>query len=579
MKPIQLLNAYRYVALSDVKSRQTCLTELCGRLRLTGYIVLSPEGIEVRVAGEPDDIQKFVNHLTSDPVLTDLPLRTTRVERSPFRRMIVRVKNEMIRLGVADLDVLAHQAASVSAAELRQWLDEKRSLTLLDVRSRHEVDAGRFEPSQSLQLNHFHELPQALSKLSPEMKLHPLIVYCTDALRSRKAAALLAREGFGKVYELAGGLIAYQQHAGRHHIVGEIVDMDPRLSNLGQAQSSPEHGQDVHIVPLEERHARLRALSSPLPGSAPRDQIRPITVPADCDGNRLIDVLCRVVIHAPERFWQSRFAQGLLLDESGQICTPDRIVRTGERFLHRFADVVEPDVNLDVRILHEDESLIVVNKPAPLPMHSGGRFHRNTLMFVLDAVYAPQKLRPAHRLDANTTGLLVIARSAYAAKKVQTQFARGEVDKRYLVRVIGRPSQENFVCDAPISVQAGEMGSRFIDAENGQRAQTRFRVLQRDADGTALLEAQPMTGRTNQIRVHLWHLGYPVVGDSVYLPDHELGDRQTLDIDSPPMCLHAWQLTLKHPLQREQVTFTAEPPEWANASAEDQAASRGLRKN
>jgi RluA family pseudouridine synthase len=201
-------------------------------------------------------------------------------------------------------------------------------------------------------------------------------------------------------------------------------------------------------------------------------------------------------------------------------------------------------------------------------------------MFVLDALYAPQKLRPSHRLDANTTGVLVIARSPYAAKKVQTQFARAEVDKRYLVQVHGHPVDDEFSCDAPISLQAGEMGSRFIDTENGQLSQTRFRLMRRNSDGTAFLEAQPLTGRTNQIRVHLWHLGFPVLGDSVYLPDHELGDRQTLEIDSPPMCLHAWRLTLKHPLQREYVTFTARPPAWADLKLGDQDFSmEGLRKN
>jgi 23S rRNA-/tRNA-specific pseudouridylate synthase len=108
------------------------------------------------------------------------------------------------------------------------------------------------------------------------------------------------------------------------------------------------------------------------------------------------------------------------------------------------------------------------------------------------------------------------------------------------------------------------MGSRAVDVHNGQAAHTNFKVIRRDIDGTSLLEAQPLTGRTNQIRVHLWHLGWPVRGDSVYLPDHELGDRQTLDIDSPPMCLHAWHIAFTHPMRRETVSFTAAAPGWAH---------------
>jgi UPF0176 protein len=88
-------------------------------------------------------------------------------------------------------------------------------------------------------------------------------------------------------------------------------------------------------------------------------------------------------------------------------------------------------------------------------------------------------------------------------------------------------------------------------------------VLQRFADATTLLEARPLTGRTNQIRVHLWHLGFPVCGDPTYWPGGKLGDSQTLTITAPPLCLHASRITLRHPLTRERVQFTAPAPAWA----------------
>ena len=106
-----------------------------------------------------------------------------------------------------------------------------------------------------------------------------------------------------------------------------------------------------------------------------------------------------------------------------------------------------------------------------------------------------------------------------------------------------------------------------MDEEGGLAARTDFRVLHRLEDGTALLEARPKTGRTNQIRVHLWHLGMPVCGDPAYLVGNILGDSQTLDIAAPPLCLHAWQLTFRHPLLKESVTFTAPPPTWASADS------------
>ena len=87
--------------------------------------------------------------------------------------------------------------------------------------------------------------------------------------------------------------------------------------------------------------------------------------------------------------------------------------------------------------------------------------------------------------------------------------------------------------------------------------------LLREADGTAVVEVRPLTGRTNQIRVHLWHLGHPVCGDAVYLPGQALGGVQTLSPGTPPMCLHAWRILARHPLDHQAVEFTAPPPEWA----------------
>ena len=264
----------------------------------------------------------------------------------------------------------------------------------------------------------------------------------------------------------------------------------------------------------------------------------------------------------PAEGWQQRCDDGRVLDEAGQPASASRIVHVGERFRHKLPSLIEPDVNMHVEVLHEDEALIVLNKPAPLPMHEGGRFYSNTLQYVLDSVYSPQKPRPSHRLDANTTGVLVVARTRHFAGRIQPQFARGEVEKIYLVRAQGQPSENEFSCDAPISDIAGALGSRIVDPESGLAARTDFRVLERFADNTCLLEARPLTGRTNQIRVHLWHLGFPVCGDPTYSPGGKLGDSQTLAITDPPLCLHASSITLRHPVTQAKVTYTAPAPAW-----------------
>jgi UPF0176 protein len=206
----------------------------------------------------------------------------------------------------------------------------------------------------------------------------------------------------------------------------------------------------------------------------------------------------------------------------------------------------------------------VVNKPAPLPMHACGRFNRNTLDFILNRVYSTAHLRMAHRLDANTSGVVVLCKTRSVARFVQPQFETRDVQKVYLARVQGHPEADQFSCAEPISSQPLENGLRLIDP-NGQSAETEFRVIERLDDGTALLEVKPLTGRTNQIRVHLWHLGLPVCGDPFYLPGRITGTNCSLGTTDPPLCLHARSIQFVHPESRGQVKFEAPLPQWASS--------------
>jgi RluA family pseudouridine synthase len=282
-------------------------------------------------------------------------------------------------------------------------------------------------------------------------------------------------------------------------------------------------------------------------------------VSADYDGATLIDFLTGCFAHHPAERWLALFDAGELRDLENRPASPNQIVRAGERFHQFLPKMVEPEVSAAVEFLHEDAAIIVLNKPAPLPMHPGGRFNRNTLQYFLNEIYHPDKLRPVHRLDANTSGLVVMARTRHVAALIQPQFIRGEVEKVYLAVVQGHPEEDAFVCDAPISDDAERLGSR-LPHEDGQLARTEFTVLERREDGTALLEARPITGRTNQIRIHLWQLGYPILNDPTYLPHGVLGDQQTRTMEDPPMHLHAWKLAFNHPVTKERMQFEVSAP-------------------
>ncbi|MDB6140791.1 MAG: rluA, partial [Verrucomicrobiaceae bacterium] len=482
----------------------------------------------------------------------------------------------------------------LSAKELKQWLDEGRPVTLLDTRNDYEVKLGTFRGAVTIGVDHFRDFPEAVRRLPEHLKAQPIVTFCTGGIRCEKAAPFMEREGFQHVYQLDGGILRYFEECGGDHYDGECfvfdqrVGVDPALRETESTQcfgcQTPLSAED-QLDPRYEagrtcpycfktseqqmreniaaRHVELRRLTTPLPGSKPYDNHRPLTVPPAQDGATMIDFLCGILGHVGREEWLRRCEQNRILTEKLEPVGALQVVRSGGRFLQLLPGITEPEVNAAVRLLHEDEAVIVLEKPAPLPMHPCGRFNRHTLQWMLNALYYPQKPRPSHRLDANTTGLVVCARTRHFAGLLQQhQFASGEVKKVYMVRVQGHPAQDEFICEAPISQEPGYAGSRSIDEDQGQEARTEFQVLRRDADGTSLLEASPITGRTNQIRVHLWQLGLPVAGDQVYLTDHRIGDKQTLDMQDEPLCLHAWKLSFQHPLTKEVMNFETDWPAW-----------------
>jgi RluA family pseudouridine synthase len=585
--------AYRFARMEGLKELRAELLAFCKPRNLKGTILLAPEGINLFVAGAEASVEELVARLRELPGLGDLAPKYSLSEDQPFSRMLVRLKKEIIAFGVDGIDPATYTSPRIEAKTLKQWLDEGKPVVLYDTRNDYEVKLGTFRNAIPAGIDHFRHFPEAVAKLPAEMRDAPVVTFCTGGIRCEKAAPFMERAGFREVYQLEGGILKYFEEVGGDHYDGECfvfdqrVGVDPALSETGsavcfacQAPLAKHEQEDPRYLPnvscpqcyrsdeqrmheeIALRHQALARVTTPLPGSVPYENRRPIRVPAHLEGATILAILESLFPHTSAESWAANLAAGLVLDPKGHPASPDRTARAGEEWTRIFPGTIEPSVNPDVRVLHEDEAIIVLHKPAPLPMHPSGRFNRNTLVHFLHEAWHPEKPRPAHRLDANTSGVLVCARTRHFAKLLQPQFSRGEVGKSYLARAIGHPPEDDFTIDAPISDQACELGARDI-ADTGLDARTRFRVLTRDADGTSLLGAFPLTGRTNQIRIHLWHAGFPIQGDPVYLPDASRGDTQTLAIDAPPMCLHAWKISFQHPLRATRVEFTAEPPAWA----------------
>ncbi|MDZ4782568.1 MAG: pseudouridine synthase [Planctomycetia bacterium] len=595
MPPIINVAAYQFVDLSDLKSLRSRLRALCSDWQLRGTILLSTEGINLFVAGERWSTDLLLAELRSIAGLENLAVKISASDRPPFNRMLVRIKREIIPFGVPGIDPARRPAAKLSPCELKQWLDEGRPITLLDTRNDYEVKLGTFRDALPIGIQHFRQFPQAADRLPAELKQRPIVMFCTGGIRCEKAGPYLKQQGFEQVFQLEGGILKYFQDCGTAYYQGECFVFDQRVgldAGLDETRSEQCYACLTPLTASEQQDPRFlkgtscpycfltsaeqqsRALiarqqslamaTQPLPGSEPYDNYRPIDVPASADGRPLLDFLTNTFRHVLREHWLGLFAGGLFLNIDRRQVEADRVVQAGERYLRWEPRTREPDVNVDIRIVHEDEAVIVLNKPAPLPVHPSGQFNRNTLTHILSVVYQPQRPRAAHRLDANTSGLIVFARTRHMAGLLQPQFARGEVEKVYLARIQGHPPENRFRSTAPISSEAGEGGSRVIDEQDGLPAVTEFTVRRRLNDGTALIEARPLTGRTNQIRVHLWELGWPICGEQLYLKAHQLGVKQTVAVNDPPLELFAKQIAFTHPLSGKRRTFVAPSPPWAD---------------
>lgn len=214
-----------------------------------------------------------------------------------------------------------------------------------------------------------------------------------------------------------------------------------------------------------------------------------------------------------------------------------------------------PPVYAPLSIVYEDEDLIVINKPAGMPIHPSMNNYTNSLANALAWYYQEQGkpfiFRCCNRLDRDTSGLTVVAKHLVSGNILSAMTREKKVCREYLAIVRGHVTPESGTISAPLARKEGTIIERVVDFERGEPAVTHYRLVE-EKNGHSLVALKLETGRTHQIRIHMKYLGYPLIGDYLYHPDMEFIGRQAL---------HSHRLAFSHPITGEAMEFTAPLPE------------------
>jgi 23S rRNA pseudouridine1911/1915/1917 synthase len=293
-----------------------------------------------------------------------------------------------------------------------------------------------------------------------------------------------------------------------------------------------------------------------------------LRVPPECDGWRL-DHFLKQRIRRLSRTKIRTIIESQVWLSNGRQPRPAMAVRTGDTIHIDRPAPIEPDVPREFPILACDPYFMAIDKPAGLPMHTTAKFWKNTLVAILRERYPEEGLQICHRIDRETSGVLLIARTREAASFLKRAFASRAVKKTYLALVHGIPTPSSGVIDAPMRLIESRSHLMMGVEDDGLPAVTRYCVRETFARH-ALVEAAPETGRQHQIRVHLAHIGHPIVGDKLYGASEQAFmdycdsgmTPELLDLFDglPRHALHAARLIFPHPETKEMITVESPLP-------------------
>lgn len=248
---------YKFVVLPDRDALRQPLKQQCDELGLKGTILLSFEGINIFIAGPEENINVFRTSLLDDERFADIEFKESYSEHQPFNRMNVRLKNEIISVGLPNFNRIEPDDGRIRPQELHERLLNDDDLVLLDTRNTYETRLGTFQNAIELDLDTFRSFPEAVDKLDNEYKDKEIVMFCTGGVRCEKASVIMKDAGFTNIKQLEGGILGYFEQVGGDYWDGECFVFDKRvalLPNLTETGTTICFACREPLTPKEQLH-------------------------------------------------------------------------------------------------------------------------------------------------------------------------------------------------------------------------------------------------------------------------------------------------------------------------------------
>ena len=224
------ITGYKFTPIEDELHLKETILRRSIDLNLKGTVLISSKGLNFSVSGTKNNIDKFIVFIHSDSRFADVDVKITYNEYQPFRKMLVRIKKEIISMGIEEINPNLFTGQKISPKELNDKLDNNEEIVLLDTRNEYEVRLGTFKNALDLNLDSFRDFPEEIEKLRDDLNGKEIVMFCTGGIRCEKASALMLKNGFQNIKQIEGGIINYFKETGGKHWNGDCFVFDDRVA-------------------------------------------------------------------------------------------------------------------------------------------------------------------------------------------------------------------------------------------------------------------------------------------------------------------------------------------------------------